>query len=122
MGTTAAWADGNEWRAVRDKRFTYAVYHRDKSELLFDNQADPYQRKNLIKDPQHADHAHRLRTLLKKRMQELGDEFHPCTWYRPRWTRNRNIIRGARGGKHDLDALSEIIHKHFPRPRRTKGG
>ena len=47
MGTTAAWQDGTEWRALRDDRFTYAIYHRDRSELLFDNRADPYQMKNL---------------------------------------------------------------------------
>ena len=43
MGTTAAWVDGHEWRALRSKRYTYALYRADRSELLFDNQADPYQ-------------------------------------------------------------------------------
>ncbi|MCA9840442.1 MAG: sulfatase-like hydrolase/transferase, partial [Trueperaceae bacterium] len=28
-GATAAWRDGHEWRALRDKHFTYAVYKRD---------------------------------------------------------------------------------------------
>ncbi|NQU20645.1 MAG: sulfatase, partial [Candidatus Nealsonbacteria bacterium] len=28
-GACAAWQDGHEWRALRDKRFTYAVYRRD---------------------------------------------------------------------------------------------
>ena len=120
MGTTAAWADGHEWRGLRDKRFTYAVYHRDRAELLFDHQADPYQQKNLIKDPKYADQADRLRKMLTERLTELGDEFHKCTWYRRRWTRDRNILRGARGGRHDLDALQKIIDKHFP-PTRPRG-
>ena len=115
-GTTAAWSDGHEWRAVRDKRFTYAIYRRDKSELLFDHQADPYQQKNLIDDPRHAADADRLRTLLKAKMAELNDEFPPCTWYREHWTKDRNIVRTARGGSHDLDQLDRIIAKHFPRP------
>ena len=115
-GTTAAWRDGHEWRGLRDKRFTYAVYRRDRSELLFDNQADPAQMKNLINDPQFASHAQRLRDLLKRKMKEIGDTFERCTWYRDNWTRDRNILRGARGGKHDLEALQRIIAKHFARP------
>src|SRR5262249_52889725 len=35
MGTTAAWADGTEWRGLRDHEYTYAVYRRDGRELLF---------------------------------------------------------------------------------------
>jgi len=115
-GTTAAWTDGHEWRALRDKRFTYAIYRRDRSELLFDNQADPYQRTNLIADPKHAADAERLRALLKAKMAELNDDFAACTWYRENWTEDRNILRGARGGTHDLKALAKIIAKHFPRP------
>lgn len=45
MGTTAAWQDGTEWRAMRDKQYTYGIYRRDGRELLFDNIADPYQMK-----------------------------------------------------------------------------
>ena len=43
------------WRAIRDKRYTYAIYLRDKSELLFDNQADPWQMTNLVKNPAAAE-------------------------------------------------------------------
>ena len=41
MGTTAAWQDGTEWRALRDHEYTYGIYHRDGSELLFHNRRDP---------------------------------------------------------------------------------
>jgi len=47
---------------------------------------------------------------------ELNDEFHECTWHRGRWTKDRNIVRAARGGTHDLKALGKIIAKHFPPP------
>lgn len=50
MGHTFRWLDGFEWRAVRTKRFTYARYLRDGKELLFDNQQDPLQSRNLIGD------------------------------------------------------------------------
>lgn len=32
--------------AGRDRRYTYAIYRRDKSERLFDNQGDPLQMQN----------------------------------------------------------------------------
>ena len=95
MGTTAAWRDGNEWRALRDKQYTYAIYHVDKSELLFDNQADPYQMKNLINDLKYAKKVEYFRELLKSRMSDLKDDFEPCTWYKDQWTENRIILRTA---------------------------
>ncbi|MFW6164285.1 MAG: sulfatase-like hydrolase/transferase, partial [Planctomycetota bacterium] len=113
-GTTAAWRDGHEWRALRDKRYTYAVYRRDRSELLFDHQADPFQTTNLAADPEHADTLARFRQRLKACLAAIADTFEACTWYRDHWTRDRNILRGARGGSHDLDALADIIRKHFP--------
>jgi len=72
-GACAAWEDGHEWRAIRTKQYTYAVYKIDMvgrfappyprdwtgqtasagqsrkgRELLFDNAADPYQMTNLL--------------------------------------------------------------------------
>jgi len=113
-GTTAAWADGHEWRALRGKRYTYAVYRRDHSELLFDNQADPWQTNSLVGDAKHAEALDGLRKQLKRRMEELNDTFEACTWYRDHWTRDRNILRGARGGTHDIEVLSRIIADHLP--------
>jgi hypothetical protein len=46
-------------------------------------------------------------------MEELGDGFEKCTWYRDRWTKDRNILRGAKGGSHDLGALAATLRKHF---------
>ena len=112
-GACAAWQDGYEWRALRDKRFTYAVYRRDRSELLFDNRNDPYQTQNLAGDAKHADRLDHFRRMLKRRMQQLNDGFEKCTWYREHWTQDRNIIRGAKGGSHDLDALRAIVRKYF---------
>ena len=112
-GACAAWQDGYEWRALRDRQFTYAIYRRDGSELLFDNRNDPYQLHNLAADPKRADRLNHFREMLKRRMAELNDNFEKCTWYRDNWTENRNILRGAKGGRHDLDALAEIVKRHF---------
>ncbi len=112
-GACAAWQDGFEWRALRDKQFTYATYRRDGSELLFDNKNDPYQMKNLAEDAQGTERMKHFRNMLEKRMKGLNDTFANCTWYREHWTRDRNILRGAKGGTHDLEALRGIIQKYF---------
>ena len=94
-GPTADWSDGVEWRAVRTKQHTFAVYRRDCKELLFDNIADPYQMNNLIDDPAHAEVKGRLRDLLAARMHEVNDTFEPTSWYRDNWTKDRIILRSA---------------------------
>ncbi len=112
-GACAAWTDRHEWRALRGKRFTYAVYRVDGRELLFDHVSDPYQMKDLITHPKHAGTVTRFRALLKERMDALGDRFQKGTWYRDRWTRERVILRGARGGTHDLKRMNDILRQHW---------
>jgi len=98
MGHTYLWEDGYEWRAVRDKRFTYARYLIDGKELLFDNENNPLQTVNLINDPNYGAEVKRLSSFMDQKMTELKDEFQPCTWYRDNWVdENRNIIRSAQG-------------------------
>ncbi|HEY3413135.1 MAG TPA: sulfatase [Armatimonadota bacterium] len=90
-GACAIWEDGYEWRGLRSKQYTYATYRKDRSELLFDNKADPYQRKNLAGDPAHRDTLNRFRELLKVRMTAVGDTFEASSWYRDHWTKDRII-------------------------------
>ncbi len=98
MGHTYLWEDGFEWRAVRDKRFTYARYLRDGHELLFDNQQDPLQTTNLAADPSYRQVYQDLKQKMAGKMATLHDEFKPCTWYRDHWLdSNRNIIASSRG-------------------------
>lgn len=101
-GACASWEDGHEWRALRDRRFTYAVYRGSdklpRREMLFDNTADPYQMKNLIDAPEHKPTADRFREMLKDRMSDLNDTFPASTWYRGRWVdEDRSIVASARG-------------------------
>jgi arylsulfatase A-like enzyme len=96
-GACAAWEDGHEWRALRDKQYTYAIYRVDKSELLFDNKNDPYQMNNLAGNSIYIETLERFRTMLAGKMESLNDTFEKCTWYRDNWTDGkRNIIRTAR--------------------------
>lgn len=95
-GATAAWEDGHEWRALRDKQYTYAVYRVDGKELLFDNIADPYQQTNLVGDVRNSAVLETFRSMLRQKMTTLNDTFEACTWYRDHWTDGeRNIIRSA---------------------------
>ena len=111
MGTTAAWKDGTEWRALHDQQFTYALYRRDRRELLFDNVADPFQMKDLSSDRGHRAKLDHYRTLLARRMKQHNDGFESCTWYRDRWTNDRNIVNTATGVKQDLAALQQITQR-----------
>lgn len=94
-GACATWEDGHEWRALRDKRFTYAVYRVDGAELLFDNVSDPYQLRNLAAEPRQSETLNRFREMLRAQMAALGDTFERSTWYRDHWTRDRIILRSA---------------------------
>lgn len=96
-GACAAWENGHEWRALRDKRYTYAIYRVDRAGLLFDNENDPYQMKNLAGDPEHRETMERFRRLLAAKMASLNDTFPESTWYRDNWIENRIILRGAKG-------------------------
>lgn len=102
MGHTFMWEDGFEWRALRDKRHTYAVDRVDRAEYLFDNLADPFQQRNLINDPGYVDQRDRYRADLRDRMNQLQDGFEPCTWYRDHWTTDGVITRSATRQAPDL--------------------
>jgi arylsulfatase A-like enzyme len=98
MGHTYLWKDGFEWRAVRNKSFTYARYLVDGKELLFNHRMDPLQVNDLSDDPAFDDVKQRMKSSMERKMEELNDEFMPCTWYRDHWTDGkRNIISSARG-------------------------
>ncbi len=92
-GACASWQDGYEWRALRDKRYTYAIYRKDRKELLFDHQADAYQLHDLASDPRSEPTLNKFRTLLKTRMRELDDTFEASTWYQEHWVKDRIITR-----------------------------
>jgi len=113
MGATAAWADGSEWRGLRDNQYTYGIYQRDKRELLFDNRKDPYQTTNLADDRSKESLLAHYRDISAKWRKEQNDTFEVCTWYQ-RWTEDRNIVSTAKGTKQDLSALKKITDKWFP--------
>ncbi|HET6453607.1 MAG TPA: sulfatase [Armatimonadota bacterium] len=90
-GACAIWEDGYEWRGLRGKQYTYAIYRVDRREFLLDYQADPYQLRNFVDSPAHRDVLEHHRAFLKSRMEAIDDTFEASTWYRDHWTEDRVI-------------------------------
>jgi len=100
MGHTYRWINGSEWRAIRDKQFTYARYLVDGSEHMYDNQNDPLQMNNLALIPDWTEKLSKMREAMAEKMLEINDEFKPCTWYRDNWMDpddHYSIIAAAQG-------------------------
>ncbi len=95
-GACAIWDNGHEWRAVRTKQFTYAVYKVDGKELLFDNIKDPYQMKNLVQEKKYQSVLQDLKKKMKRKMASINDTFEDSLWYRDNWiSKDREILRSA---------------------------
>ena len=76
--------NGREYRGLRTLRYTYT---RDLQGpwLLFDNEKDPYQLKNLVGNPEVADLQARLDQLLLDKLKATNDEFLPGPKYIAKW-------------------------------------
>lgn len=94
-GPTANYGDGNEWRAYRTKRYTYAIFKMDGQELLFDHIDDPYQMRNLAGDPAYQPLLEELRERMWEKMRRISDTFQSNTYYQKHWIRDRLILRTA---------------------------
>jgi arylsulfatase A-like enzyme len=62
------------WRGVRTEQYTYAQ-HADRSWVLYDNQADPYQSDNLAGKPEHAELEGRLKAMTTQWFESTGDDW-----------------------------------------------
>lgn len=75
---------GVEYRGIRSARYTYCR-KLDGPWLLFDNEADPYQRNNLVGRPGQAEIQNELDRLLQGKLDEMGDGFLPGGEYIDKW-------------------------------------
>jgi arylsulfatase A-like enzyme len=75
---------GREFRGVRTVRHTY-VRDLNGPWLLFDNEQDPYQQRNLCNMPEHAEVQAQLEARLARLLEETRDEFLPAEHYLRKW-------------------------------------
>lgn len=75
---------GKEYRGVRTKRYTY-VRDLKGPWLLYDNEKDPCQLKNLCGLPSHADIQAKLDAMLNKKLEETNDQFEHAETYVKKW-------------------------------------
>ncbi len=94
-GPTAAWGDGQEWRAYRTRRYKYARYKSDGQEFLFDLEADPYEKNNLIGIPEFRETEENMKKQMEEKMAAIGDHFENNTYYKEHWVEDRIIRRTA---------------------------
>jgi len=80
----AAQFGGEEYRGLRTNRYTYAR-RLGGPWILYDNDVDPYQMKNLIDDPAYAKVRGELDAELDRRLAGRGDKFEPGEVYVERW-------------------------------------
>ena len=75
---------GREFRGVRTRRYTYA---RDLNGpwLLYDNQMDPHQLRNLCNNPEYAQIQKDLEKMLAAKLKETNDEFLSGPEYMAKW-------------------------------------
>lgn len=76
--------DRQAFRGIRTSQYTY-VRNPDGPWLLYDNQVDPYQMKNLVGVAEHAGLQKKLEDKLKSKLQQTGDKFHPKQHYLKEW-------------------------------------
>lgn len=75
---------GFEYRGLRTRRFTYAR-SLERPWLLYDNQLDPYQQKNLIDQSEYSALQKELEAQLQEKLRERGDNFLPGMDYIRQW-------------------------------------
>ena len=91
-----------EWRGVHTGRWTYFRWlrypdHLKTDEEMYDNNADPYQMKNLVFSEGHSIRLDSLRSTLARLLAEAHDEFLPGTAYADWYDADRRLIRTAMG-------------------------
>jgi arylsulfatase A-like enzyme len=72
------------FRGIRTSRYTY-VRNSDGPWLLYDNQIDPYQMKNLLDDAEYAGLQKKLEDKLQSKLKQTGDQFLPKQHYLEEW-------------------------------------
>jgi len=81
---TARKHGGKEYRGLRTRRYTY-VRDLQGPWLLYDNEKDPFQLRNLVKDPDFYRIRDELDLALRNKLEEQKDDFFPGMEYIGKW-------------------------------------
>ena len=73
-----------EYRAIRTGQSTY-IRDLQGPWLLFDDEKDPYQLKNLVAAPEYATLRRQLDDRLQATLRKIGDPFRPAAYYIKQW-------------------------------------
>ena len=84
FGEWSRQAGGREFRGIRTKRYTY-VRDLNGPWLLYDDESDPYQDKDLVGAPEAGARQAELDSLLNRRLKAAKDEFLPADRYIAKW-------------------------------------
>jgi hypothetical protein len=85
-----------EWRGLRTKQHTYVKWLSG-AEELYDNQADPFQMRNLYDGRGAPAVMEKLRGRLRDLLRESHDDFPAGASYAQWFTPERNMVRNALG-------------------------
>ena len=75
---------GREYRGLRTRKYTY-VRTLEGAWLLYDNEHDPYQLKNVVNDPAYAKTQQKLDQALTTKLRSIKDDFMPGDYYIAKW-------------------------------------
>ena len=75
---------GKEYRGIRTRRYMY-VRDLNGPWLLYDNQMDPHQLRNLCNDPEYAQVRQELEKMLAQKLKETNDKFLSGPEYMAMW-------------------------------------
>ena len=76
--------DRKGFRGIRTARYTY-VRDSDGPWLLYDNEVDPYQMKNLLDEAEYAVLQKKLEAELQSKLRRMGDKLRPRQHYLEEW-------------------------------------
>ncbi|MBC8231935.1 sulfatase [bacterium] len=99
MNFTAAYdylVNGEEWRGVRSKDYSYAQWLNGQIEL-FDLGSDPLQMNNLAGKPESVDLQEAMERKLDELMDKCNDNLIPCTDYSDWFDNQRRVVRNVYG-------------------------
>jgi arylsulfatase A-like enzyme len=109
------WSLGKGYRGIRTSRYTY-VRDSDGPWLMYDNQLDPYQLKNLIGIDEHAGLQKELEAKLRVKLKDTGDKLLPKEHYIKQWgynvdSRGQIVFWYEHPKKHPVVQSPQKIHK-----------